>query len=87
MRPFNCVEDPGFINVSQVLLYIGALYGRLPGRKVREKDILPCTNTVKRRIQTLTDITQSEVTTRLAAAGARGELAFSSDLSSVKLES
>ena len=40
---------------------------------------MPCANTVKRRIQTLDDITRSEVTTRLAAAGARGELAFSPD--------
>ncbi|CAF2781423.1 unnamed protein product [Rotaria sp. Silwood2] len=30
MRPFHCVEDPGFTIVSQVLLDIGARYGRLP---------------------------------------------------------
>ena len=80
MRPFNCVEDLDFINVSQLLLDIGARYGRLPAGKLRAEDILVCANTVKRRIQTLADITRSEVTSRLAAAGAREELAFSLDL-------
>ncbi|CAF5107615.1 unnamed protein product, partial [Rotaria sp. Silwood1] len=80
MRPFHCVEDPGFIIISQVLLDIRARYGRLPVGKVRAENILPCANTVKRRIQTLAGISRSEVATRLAAAGARGELAFSPDL-------
>ncbi|CAF4509511.1 unnamed protein product [Rotaria sp. Silwood2] len=80
MRPFHCVEDPGFIIVSQVLLDIGARYGRLLVGKVRAENILPCAYTVKRRIQTLAGVFRSEVATRLAAAGARGELAFSPDL-------
>ena len=80
MRPFNCVEDPDFVNVCQVLLDIGARYGRLPTGKVKAENILPCANTVKRRIQSLAGITRSEVTTRLVAAGARGELVFSPDL-------
>ena len=80
MRPFNRVEDPRFITVSQVSLDIGDQYGRLPTGKVRIENILSCANTVKRRIQTLAGIIRSEVTTRLAAAGACGELAFRPDL-------
>ncbi|CAF4979258.1 unnamed protein product, partial [Rotaria sp. Silwood1] len=76
MRPFHCVEDSAFIIVSQVLLDIRARYGRLPVGKVRAENILPCANTVKRRIQTLAGISRSEVATRLAAAGARGMTAI-----------
>ncbi|CAF4636549.1 unnamed protein product, partial [Rotaria sp. Silwood1] len=71
MCPFHCVEDPCFIIVSQFLLDIGARYARLPVGKVRAENILPCANTVKRRIQTLVGITRSEVAAHLAAAGAR----------------
>ena len=80
MCPFNCVEDPDFINVFKVLLDVSVRYGRLPTGKARIENILPCANTVKRRIQTLAGIVRSEVTTRLAAAGAHGELAFSPEL-------
>ena len=74
------MEDPDFINVSQVSLDIGVRYGRLSAWKVRAENILVFANTVKRRIQTFAGITRSEVTSRLAAADVRGELAFSPDL-------
>ncbi|CAF4124928.1 unnamed protein product, partial [Rotaria sordida] len=80
IRPFQCVEDPGFIIVSQMLLDIGSRYGRSLVGKVKAENLLPCANTIKRRIQSLAEITRAEVSARLVAAGGRGELAFSSDL-------
>jgi hypothetical protein len=80
VRPFQIVEDLGFTNVSQVLLNIGARYGRgIPGKVTAEK-ILPCANTIKRRIQKLAEMARAELIPRLSSAGARGELAFSPDL-------
>lgn len=66
--------------MSQTLLDIGARYGRLPVGKIKAENVLPCANTVKRRVQTLAEIARTEVGMRLAAAGERGELAFSPDL-------
>ncbi len=80
MRPFQIVEDLGFTNVSQVLLNLGTRYGRGIHGKIKGEKILPCANTIKRRIQKLAEIARSELIPRLSSAGARGELAFSPDL-------
>ena len=79
IRLFQCVEDPGFIIESQVLLDIVSCYRRSLTRKVKAEDLLPCANTIKRRIQSLAEITRAEVSTRLVAAGSRDKLAFSPD--------
>ncbi len=47
MRPFQIVEDLGFTNASQVLLNLGARYGRGIHGKVKAEKILPCANTIK----------------------------------------
>ncbi|CAF5051054.1 unnamed protein product [Rotaria sp. Silwood1] len=80
IRPFQCVEDPGFVMMSQVLLDIGVRYGRSHAEKVTAEKVLPCANTVKRRVQSLTEIARIEVASRLAAAGSRDEPAFSPDI-------
>lgn len=66
--------------MSQTLLDIGARYGKFPTGKIKAENVLPCANTVKRRIETLAEVGRTEVGVRLAAAGIHGELAFSPDL-------
>jgi len=63
-----------------VLLDIGSRYGRSLIGRVKATKLLPCANTIKRRIQSLAEVTRSQVSERLVAAGGRGELAFSPDL-------
>jgi hypothetical protein len=64
--------------VSQVLLDIGSRYGRSLVGKVKAENLLPYANTIKRRIQSLAEITRAEVFERLIAAGGRGEHIYSS---------
>ena len=80
IRPFQIVEDEGFLNVSQILLDLGARYSRSPVGKITAEKVLPCSNTVKRHIQSLAEIARADIIPRLSAAGARGELAFSPDI-------
>jgi len=63
-----------------MLLDIGSRYGRSMVGRVKAEKLLPCANTIKRRIQCLAEVTRSNVSARLVAAGSRGELAFSPDL-------
>jgi hypothetical protein len=66
IRPFQVVEDSGFVEVSQVFLDIGARYGR-PTGKLNVEKILRYANTIKRRIQNLAEITREEISPRLSA--------------------
>jgi hypothetical protein len=66
--------------MSQILLDIGSRYRRSFTGKVKAENLLPCANTIKRRIQSLAEIVQSEISARLVPAGNRNEVAFSPDL-------